>query len=193
MTLRRLLFLIPVLVFIGVGIGLAVGLTRDPSVLPSALIDKPAPSFALPPIEAKDGEGLSSADLRGKVALLNVFASWCVPCRVEHPILLRLAQEGVPVYGINYKDPADQAAAYLDQLGDPYQRVGADRDGRVAIDFGVYGVPETFVIDRKGRIRLRHVGPIRPEDVDRELKPLLERLQREQGTTPVAGAEAAGS
>jgi cytochrome c biogenesis protein CcmG, thiol:disulfide interchange protein DsbE len=193
MTLRRLLFLIPVLVFIGVGIGLAVGLTRDPSVLPSALIDKPAPSFALPPIEAKDGEGLSSADLRGKVALLNVFASWCVPCRVEHPILLRLAQEGVPVYGINYKDPADQAAAYLDQLGDPYKRIGADRDGRVAIDFGVYGVPETFVIDRNGRIRLRHVGPIRPEDVDRELKPLLEKLQSEQGTTPVAGAEAAGS
>ncbi len=180
MTLRRLLFLIPVLVFIGLGIGLAVGLTRDPSVLPSALIDKPAPSFALPPIEAKDGEGLSSADLKGKVALLNVFASWCVPCRVEHPILLRLAQEGVPVYGINYKDPADQAAAYLDQLGDPYQRIGADRDGRVAIDFGVYGVPETFVIDQNGRIRLRHVGPIRPEDVDGELKPLLERLQREK-------------
>jgi cytochrome c biogenesis protein CcmG, thiol:disulfide interchange protein DsbE len=193
MTPRRLLFLIPVLVFIGVGIGLAVGLTRDPSVLPSALIDKPAPSFALPPIEAKDGAGLSSADLKGKVALVNVFASWCVPCRVEHPILLRLAQDGVPVYGINYKDPADQAAAYLDQLGDPYKRIGADRDGRVAIDFGVYGVPETFVIDRNGRIRLRHVGPIRPEDVDRELKPLLEKLQREQGTTPLAGAEAAGS
>ena len=99
----------------------------------------------------------------------------------------------MPVYGINYKDPADQAAAYLDQLGDPYKQIGADRDGRVAIDFGVYGVPETFVIDRNGRIRLRHVGPIRPEDVDRELKPLLERLQREQGTTPVAHAETAGS
>jgi cytochrome c biogenesis protein CcmG/thiol:disulfide interchange protein DsbE len=191
--LRRILFLIPVVVFVGVGIGLAVGLTRDPSVLPSVLIDRPAPSFDLPSIEAKEGTGLSSADLKGKVALVNVFASWCVPCRVEQPILLRLAQEGVPIYGINYKDPSDQALAYLDQLGDPYARVGADRDGRVAIDFGVYGVPETFVIDRNGRIRLRHVGPIRAEDVDRELKPLLERLQRDEGVPPLARAGTGGS
>jgi cytochrome c biogenesis protein CcmG/thiol:disulfide interchange protein DsbE len=185
MDLRRLLFLLPVLIFIGVGIGLAVGLTRDPSTLPSALIDKPVPTFELPPIAGRDGPGFSSADLAGRVSLVNVFASWCVPCRVEHPLLMALADEGVAIYGIDYKDPADKAAGWLAELGDPYRAIGADQDGRVAVDWGVYGVPETFVIDRDGRIRHRHVGPLQPRDIEETIKPLLEHLGREQERDPL--------
>jgi cytochrome c biogenesis protein CcmG/thiol:disulfide interchange protein DsbE len=177
MTLRRLLYLLPVLVFIGVGIGLALGLTRDPGVLPSALLDQPVPAFDLPPLAGRAGPGLSSRDLQaGAPALVNVFASWCVPCRAEHPLLMALAERGVTIYGINYKDPPEQAAAWLDELGDPFARIGADRDGRVGIDWGVYGVPETFVVDGEGRIRHRFVGPLQPRDVDRTLLPLLAEL-----------------
>jgi cytochrome c biogenesis protein CcmG/thiol:disulfide interchange protein DsbE len=170
---RRLLFLLPALIFVVVGIGLAVGLTRDPSTLPSALIDKPVPTFELPPIAGREGAGFSSADLEGGVSLVNVFASWCVPCRVEHPLLVALAEEGVPIYGINYKDPADKANEWLGELGDPYRAIGADTQGRIAIDWGVYGVPETFVVDPEGRIRHRHVGPLQPRDVEETIKPLL--------------------
>jgi cytochrome c biogenesis protein CcmG, thiol:disulfide interchange protein DsbE len=187
MALRRLLYLLPVLIFIGVGIGLAVGLTRDPGTLPSALIDRPVPTFELPPIEGLPGEGLTSADLAGGVSLLNVFASWCVPCRAEHPLLMRLADRGIVINGIDYKDPPEQAARWLGELGDPFARIGADRSGRVAIDFGVYGVPETFVVDRKGRIRHKHVGPLQPRDVEEILLPLLERLGREQDPLQQAG------
>jgi len=176
MTFRRLLYLVPVLLFVGVGIGLAVGLTRDPSVLPSALLDKPVPAFELPPIAGRGGEGLSSADLAGGVALVNVFASWCVPCRVEHPLLMALAERGLTIYGINYKDQPEQASAWLDELGDPFRKIGADRDGRVAIDWGVYGVPETFVIDAEGRIRHKFVGPLQPRDLERVLLPLVAEL-----------------
>jgi cytochrome c biogenesis protein CcmG/thiol:disulfide interchange protein DsbE len=172
--MRRLLYLIPVLVFAAVGVGLAVGLTRDPGTLPSALIDRPVPEFELPGLEGD--EGLSSADLEGRVSLVNVFASWCVPCRVEHPVLMRLAEEGVPIFGINYKDPPDQAKAWLAELGNPFEKIGADRDGRVGIEWGVYGVPETFVVDAKGRIRHRHVGPIQARDLERTLLPLLAEL-----------------
>jgi cytochrome c biogenesis protein CcmG/thiol:disulfide interchange protein DsbE len=177
MMVRRLLYLIPVLVFIGVGIGLALGLTRDPGVLPSALLDKSVPAFELPPLEGRAGAGLSSQDLQaGQPALVNVFASWCVPCRAEHPLLMALAERGVTIYGINYKDPPEQASAWLAELGDPFARIGADRDGRVGIDWGVYGVPETFVVDGEGRIRHRFVGPLQPRDVDRTLLPLLAEL-----------------
>ena len=175
-TGRRLIYLLPVLIFVAIGIGLAVGLTRDPSKLPSALLDKTMPTFELPPIEGRGGEGLARADLEGRVGLVNVFASWCVPCRAEHPLLMQLAEEGVAIYGINYKDPAEQAAGWLAELGDPYRQIGADRDGRVSIDWGVYGVPETFVIDADGRIRHKHVGPLRPEDVEETIRPLLEEL-----------------
>jgi cytochrome c biogenesis protein CcmG, thiol:disulfide interchange protein DsbE len=176
MTLRRLLYLVPVLVFAGVGIGLALGLTRDPSILPSVLIGKEVPEFDLPPVEGLDRPGLSSADLKGRVVLVNVFASWCVPCRAEHPLLMRLADQGVEIYGINYKDKPDQIDAWLGELGDPFQRIGADRSGRVAIDWGVYGVPETFVIDGDGRIRHKFVGPLMPQDVDQTLLPMLAKL-----------------
>jgi cytochrome c biogenesis protein CcmG/thiol:disulfide interchange protein DsbE len=178
MALRRILYLLPVLIFIGVGIGLAVGLTRDPGTLPSALIDRPVPTFELPAIEGMPGEGLSSADLEGEVSLVNVFASWCVPCRAEHPLLMGLAERGVVINGIDYKDPAEQAARWLEDLGNPFARIGADRDGRVAIDFGVYGVPETFVIDKAGRIRFRHPGPLTPDLVNTEIRPLLAELAK---------------
>jgi cytochrome c biogenesis protein CcmG, thiol:disulfide interchange protein DsbE len=176
--MKRLLFILPALVFVVVGVGLAIGLTRDPSVLPSALIDREVPAFELPPIEGRDESGFSSADLVGEVALVNVFASWCVPCRVEHPLLMALAKQGVPIYGINYKDPPGQALNWLDELGDPFVKIGADRGGRVAIDWGVYGVPETFVIDREGRIRHKHVGPLMARDLERDLLPLLAELSR---------------
>jgi cytochrome c biogenesis protein CcmG, thiol:disulfide interchange protein DsbE len=174
MTMRRLLYLIPVIVFCAVGIGLAVGLTRDPGTLPSALLDRPVPSFELSGLEG--GDGLSSEDLKGRVSLVNVFASWCVPCRVEHPVLMRLAEQGVPIFGINYKDPPDQAKAWLAELGNPFEKIGADRNGRVGIEWGVYGVPETFVIDAEGRIRHKHVGPIQARDLEQTLLPILAEL-----------------
>jgi cytochrome c biogenesis protein CcmG, thiol:disulfide interchange protein DsbE len=174
MIMRRLLYLIPVLVFGAVGIGLAVGLTRDPGTLPSALVDRLVPEFELPALEGV--EGLSDQDLKGRVSLVNVFASWCVPCRVEHPVLMRLAEQGVPIFGINYKDPPDQAKAWLAELGDPFEKIGADRNGRVGIEWGVYGVPETFVIDAEGRIRHRHVGPIQARDLEQTLLPILAEL-----------------
>jgi cytochrome c biogenesis protein CcmG/thiol:disulfide interchange protein DsbE len=147
------------------------------SDLPSALIDKPAPTFNLPPIDG-DGEGFSSTQLAGKVSLVNVWASWCPPCRVEHPLLMRLSQEGVTIYGINYKDPPTAARAFLKQLGNPFKSIGADRTGRSAIDWGVYGYPETFVIDRTGHIRYRHVGPISADDIDDKFYPLLKALEK---------------
>ena len=175
---RRLpVYGVPLALSVLVGVFLAIGLTRDPSTLPSALIGKPAPEFSLPPLEGRDGPGLSRADLGGTPMLVNVFASWCVPCRMEHPLLTRLKEQGVIIQGINYKDRPADAVAWLAELGDPFQRLGADRDGRVAIDWGVYGVPETYVIDKAGRIAYRHVGPLQPEDLTRTILPLLERLR----------------
>ena len=180
MSLKRLLFVLPVLVFAGIGVGLAVGLTRDPSKLPSALLNDPAPAFELPPVPEWDRAGLATADLKagdGEPALVNVFASWCGPCRVEHPLLERLADEGVTVHGINYKDDPEAARAFLTELGDPYERIGFDADGRVGIEWGVYGVPETFVVDADGTIVHKHVGPLMPRDVEDTILPLLEELR----------------
>ena len=175
---RNLLFLIPVTAFAGVAIVFAIGLNRDPSVVPSALIGKPVPSFALPPVKGRT-LGLTTADMKGDVSLVNVFASWCVECRAEHPLFMRLARERtVPLHGLNYKDKPDDAAHWLDTMGDPYARTGADLDGRVAIDFGVYGVPETFVIDREGRIAFKQIGPITPKILDETILPLVERLRQ---------------
>ncbi|GBD44777.1 Thiol:disulfide interchange protein CycY [bacterium HR40] len=175
---RRLwLYLLPLALFAVVAGFLAYGLTRDARVLPSALIDRPAPEFALPPIPGRDTHGFARTDLGGEPQLVNVWASWCVPCRAEHPLLTRLArEEGVIVDGINYKDQTEDARAFLTKLGDPFRYIGQDRDGRVAIEWGVYGVPETFVIDREGRIRYRHVGPLTPRDVEDRILPLLREL-----------------
>ncbi|MEQ8666910.1 MAG: DsbE family thiol:disulfide interchange protein [Rhodospirillales bacterium] len=178
MTSRRWLFLVPVLVFGILAIYFAVGLTRDPSKIPSALIDKPAPEFALPGIEGRGGPGFSTADLRqGEISVVNVFASWCVPCRAEHPVINRLAGLGVArVYGLNYKDKAAEASAWLDKLGDAYTAIGADASGRVGIDWGVYGVPETFIVDGAGIIRFKHVGPLTDADLEDTILPVIREI-----------------
>jgi cytochrome c biogenesis protein CcmG/thiol:disulfide interchange protein DsbE len=137
------------------------------------------PQFSLPPVKGRT-LGLSSADLVGEVSLVNVFASWCVACREEHPLFMQLKAGGdVPIHGLNYKDQPDNAARWLNVLGDPYTRTGADRDGRVAIDWGVYGVPETFVITKDGRIAHKHIGPITPKDIEQTILPLVRRLQQQ--------------
>lgn len=175
---RRLLFMLPTLAFGGIGAALVAGLGRDPRVVPSALVGRPVPKFALPPVQGRT-LGLSSANLMGEVALVNVFASWCTACLEEHPIFMRLGRGSViPVHGLNYKDAAGDAAAWLDRHGDPYTRTGADRDGRVGIEWGVYGVPETYVVDRNGRIHHRQVGPLTDEIVATTIMPLIRELRR---------------
>ena len=174
---KALVFILPLAVFAIVGVFLAIGLTRDPHTLPSALVGKPAPDFRLPPLPGRDEHGFARTDLGGGPALVNIFASWCVPCRIEHPVLGRLAEQGVTIHAINYKDRPEAAKAWLQELGDPFRLLGADRDGRTAIEWGVYGVPETFVIDRDGRIAHRHVGPLQPRDLERTILPLLEKLK----------------
>jgi cytochrome c biogenesis protein CcmG/thiol:disulfide interchange protein DsbE len=174
---RRVAYLLPLAVFALVGGFLAYGLTRDSRTLPSALVGRPAPEFTLPPLPGRGETGLATADLQGGPLLVNVFASWCVPCRIEHPLLTRLHQQGVTIHAINYKDRPEDAKAFLDQLGDPYERIGVDRNGRVGIEWGVYGVPETYVIDKEGRVAYRHVGPLMARDVEGTLLPLLEQLR----------------
>jgi cytochrome c biogenesis protein CcmG, thiol:disulfide interchange protein DsbE len=154
--------------------------TGDPSKLPSVLIGKPVPQFALAPLDgvkAEDGADMKSfaaSDLaQGEPTIVNVFASWCVPCLEEHPMLMALAEQGVRIYGINYKDDPAAARRFLGRYGNPYTRAGADRNGRTAIDFGVYGVPETFVISSDGKIAFRHVGPLTEEAIETKIMPLM--------------------
>ena len=174
---RPWLYLVPIAIFAGIGILLYLGLYRDPTLVPSPLIGKPVPEFELGPVQGR-ALGLSSADLREEVSLVNVFASWCVACRDEHPLLMTLDREGVlPIHGLNYKDAPDDAAAWLDALGDPYTRIGADLDGRVGLDWGVYGVPETFVVDRNGHIAYKHIGPVTPRVLDEIILPLVRALR----------------
>jgi len=174
----RLTGYIPLLVFLVMAVFLGIGLTMNPRDVPSPLIGKPVPEFSLPPVKGRT-MGLASADLRGEVSLVNVFASWCVACREEHPILMRLGRMGiVPIHGLNYKDKPDDAQAWLDQLGDPYTRTGADISGRVAIDWGVYGVPETFIIGRDGVIAYKHIGAITPEVLSKTIMPIIDKLKK---------------
>ena len=173
--------LIPIVVFVGLLSALAWGLTRNARDIPSALIGKPVPEFALSPVQGRT-RGLASTDLRGDVSLVNVFASWCTACRAEHPLLMRLARSGaVPIHGLNYKDRPADAAEWLDALGDPYTRTGADLDGRVGIEWGVYGVPETFVVSADGTIAYKHIGPVTPEALNETILPLVERLRSKEG------------
>ena len=175
----RSVFFVPAIGFVGLAIAFGASLGRNPGVVPSALIGKPVPAFSLPPVKGT-ALGLSTADLKGRVSLVNVFASWCVACREEHPLLMRLSERPVvPIYGIDYKDKPDDAARWLAAMGNPYARVGADRDGRVAIDWGVYGVPETYVIDRGGRIAFKQIGPITPAILGGTILPLVEKLRRQ--------------
>jgi cytochrome c biogenesis protein CcmG, thiol:disulfide interchange protein DsbE len=175
--MRRVVYLTPVLLFILLAFGLGFSLTNDPSKMPSLLIDKAVPSFALAS-SAGDGRGFSSADLRGKVSLLNVFASWCPGCRAEHPMLMQLAEKGrVSIYGINWKDSPGNGERWLKANQSPYARVGFDDNGRVGIDLGVTGVPETFVVDRSGRVRYRYAGPLTEHVWHEIFEPLLAQLQ----------------
>ena len=150
---------------------------KDISTLPSAMIDKPVPEFDLAPIEGRK-LGLKSGDLKSGLSLVNVWASWCPPCRVEHPFLMDLAEKGVTIYGINYRDKPEDALRFLRNLGDPYKRIGADTTGRVSIDWGIYGYPETFLVDQTGRIRYRHVGPISSEVIENVFNPLMDKISK---------------
>jgi len=174
---RNLKTLLPLVLFLGIAIILGVGLTLDPRKVPSPLIGKSVPQFDLPPVQGRTA-GLSTDNLKGAVSLVNVFASWCTACRQEHPLLIALSQEGeVPIYGLNYKDEPQDAADWLSALGDPYTRTGADIDGRVGIDWGVYGVPETFVVDKEGRIAYKHIGPISRKDWAETILPIIRQMQ----------------
>ena len=175
--MRRLIYLLPVLLFCGLAgyFILALQPGYDPHSLPSTMINKEAPKFDLAGL-TKAG-GVARDSLKGGPVVVNFFASWCVPCREEHPLLMRLAErEHLPIYGIDYKDTPAAAQKLLNQFGDPYRRVGLDTDGRVGLDFGVYGVPETYVIDKDGFIRKRFVGPMTAQQVKQELLPLLKEL-----------------
>ncbi|MHA1547448.1 MAG: DsbE family thiol:disulfide interchange protein [Alphaproteobacteria bacterium] len=167
----------PLILFLGLAVLFAWGLTRNAGDLPSALIGKSVPEFTLAPVEGRQ-LGLSSRDLNGEVSLLNVFASWCTECRREHPLFMQLQAGGVvPIHGLNYKDRPEDAANWLDELGDPYTRTGADLDGRAGIDFGVYGVPETFVIDEAGVIVHKHIGALSALALEETILPLIEQLR----------------
>ena len=176
---RKLFFLLPAALFAVLVVAFAIGLNHDPSLLPSALINRPAPNFALPGLY-DPGKGLARKDFGRGVTLVNFFASWCAPCREEQPALMTLArQPGVTLDGIAYKDKPADARRFLDDLGDPYRQIGLDQDGTTAINFGVYGVPETYVVDGTGHIRYRHVGPLSEQDVDYKILPLIARIASE--------------
>jgi len=169
--------LIPLAVFVVVFGFLLVGLTLNPREVPSPLVGKPAPAFRLARLDQPD-QLLAPADLAGKVWLLNVWASWCVSCRVEHPLLVELSKSKVvPIVGLNYKDRRDAGLQWLAQHGDPYDVSVVDADGRVGIDWGVYGVPETFVVDKQGVIRYKHIGPVDAAAVKNKILPLVRQLQ----------------
>lgn len=174
--MKSLKFLIPLALFLVLAGFLAVGLNLNPREVPSPLIGKPAPAFELTKLDAPD-QKLKRDDLLGKVWVLNVWASWCAPCREEHPLVMDLARRKIaPVYGLNYKDTRPAGMGFLTQLGNPYEASLFDADGRVGIDYGVYGVPETFVVDRQGTIRFKHIGPLTPEVLEKKLVPLLKEL-----------------
>jgi cytochrome c biogenesis protein CcmG, thiol:disulfide interchange protein DsbE len=167
----------PFLVFVVLAVFLYVGLGLNPHEVPSPLIDKPAPAFALPQLH-DPAKRLSTQDMKGKVWLLNVWASWCVSCREEHPVLMSLASRNiVPIIGLDYKDKNEDGEAWLRSGGDPYTLIATDADGRVGIDYGVYGVPETYLIDKQGVIRFKQIGAITHENLQRKILPLIAELQ----------------
>jgi cytochrome c biogenesis protein CcmG, thiol:disulfide interchange protein DsbE len=169
-------FLLPLAVFIGLVIFLAVGLNRNPREVPSPLIDKPTPVFSLPQL-GEVSKTIGSEQMRGQVWLLNVWASWCVACRQEHPLIIEFAkQKIIPVVGLNYRDVREDGLAWLERFGDPYQVSAFDEKGLVGIDYGVYGVPESFLIDKQGVIRYKQIGPFTPEVIKEKLLPLIAEL-----------------
>ena len=175
--MKALRYLVPLAVFTVLLVFLWVGLSLDPREVPSPLIGKPAPAFDLEQLHAP-GKRFATADLKGQVWLLNVWASWCVSCRVEHPLLMELAKANVvPIVGLDYKDKDAEAKAWLEQHGNPYALSVVDADGRVGIDWGVYGVPETFVVDKAGIIRYKHIGPVTVEALQKTILPLVQKLK----------------
>lgn len=176
----RLKFFIPLAAFVVLAISLGVGLTLKPRDIPSALIGDPIPEFSLPGIPGHE-DGLSTADFReGEVVLVNVFASWCIPCRTEHPIFMELARTGdIKIYGLNQRDTPENAVQWLATFGDPYDLVGSDFDGRAGIEWGVYGVPETFIVDGRGRIIYKHISAVTPAILDEEILPRVEQARKQ--------------
>jgi cytochrome c biogenesis protein CcmG/thiol:disulfide interchange protein DsbE len=175
----RLWMLVPALGAAALVAVFMLGLQRDDGGrnLPSTFIGKPAPEFALPPLY-EGAPGLSTADLKTPgVKLVNVWASWCVPCRIEHPNITKLAESGIPIFGINYKDSEEGAKGFLDELGDPFTLIGTDGNGRAAIEFGVYGIPESFVVDGQGRIIYKQIGPILDSDIEKKILPAIEKAK----------------
>ena len=173
--MRYILFGLPLLLLVGLVAVFAMSIDRDPGLVRSVLIDKPAPTFAMEPVPELGVPGFDTATLKGGVTVVNVFASWCIPCRDEHPLLVALKEvSDVRLFGINQADAPENARAFLAELGNPYDAVGTDRDRRVSIDWGVYGVPETFVVDAEGVITFKHVGPLTPEAIEAELLPAIE-------------------
>lgn len=171
-------FLWPLVGFVVLMVFLGIGLNLNPREVPSPFIGKPAPDFTLAQLHDPN-KTFTPKDMQGKVWLLNVWASWCVSCREEHPVLLDLSRSGkVPILGLNYKDPRDDALRWLKQFKDPYMLSAADNEGRVGIDYGVYGVPETFVIDKQGIIRMKHIGPVSQTSLREKILPLVEELQK---------------
>lgn len=176
MSGKALRYLLPLAIFLLIAFFLWRGLALNPRAVPSPLIGKPVPSFSVP-VLTDTSKTLSAAELRGQVYLLNVWGSWCVSCRDEHPVLVEFAKRGkIPLYGLNWKDKREDALAWLQRFGDPYVASGVDRDGRVAIDFGVYGAPETYLVDREGVIRYKHTGPLTWQVIQERIVPLAAKL-----------------
>ena len=177
--MRYVLFGLPLIALIALVAIFALSINRDPSLVRSVLIDKPAPDFAMDAVPELGVPGFDTAALRGEVTVVNVFASWCIPCRAEHPLLMNLKDSAdVRLFGINQNDAPENARAFLAELGNPYDAVGADRDRRVSIDWGVYGVPETFVVNAQGIITFKHVGPLTAETFSAELLPAIAQARQ---------------
>lgn len=175
----RLISVVPLVLLLGLAAYFAMGLTRDPRLVPSVLIDKPVPAFDLPSFGAP-GAKFNNEKIRGHISLVNVFASWCIACRAEHPLLLAISKsKRVAVYGLAWKDKPSELKVWLEELGNPYLAIGDDASGRTAIDFGVTGAPETFVIDRRGRIRFKQIGPIDDYTWKETIEPLIVKLEQE--------------
>lgn len=171
-------YIIPLVLFLGLVVFLAIGLRRDPHEVPSPLVNKPAPAFRLAQLK-EPSKTFSPEDMRGKVWLLNVWASWCFSCREEHPLLLQAARAGsIPIYGLNYRDKREDALPWLSELGDPYVLSVSDLDARVGMDYGVYGAPESYLIDRNGVIRFKQIGPITPDVWEKTILPLAAELNK---------------
>jgi cytochrome c biogenesis protein CcmG/thiol:disulfide interchange protein DsbE len=174
-------YLLPLGLFLGLVLIFIYGLQHDPRLVPSPLIDKPAPAFKLPTVHAEE-KNISLDDLKGKVSLINVWASWCAACRTEHPLLVDAAKNdnNLNLYGLNYKDKRADALQWLNNLGNPYKESAFDESGSIGIDYGVYGVPETFVLDKAGIIRYKHIGPIDKQQLDTIILPLVKELEAEK-------------